>query len=127
MKKLFFHNLGLKLLSLILAAVLWFYLATENLDARDMVPVRLKFENLPSNLILSETSRDSVVVRINGQKDTISVLLASDFSCLLDLSKATAGRRNYSLDKDKVIHPLNVRVIKIIPDKVEVVLEEIGN
>ncbi|MBU0567067.1 hypothetical protein KKC52_03320 [bacterium] len=127
MKKLFFHNLGLKLLSLILAAVLWFYLATENLDARDMVPVRLKFENLPSNLILSETSRDSVVVRVKGQKDTILVLLASDFSYLLDLSKATAGRHNYSLDKDKVLHPLNVRVIKVIPDKVEVVLEEIGS
>lgn len=127
MKKIFLHNLGLKLLSLILALILWFYLATKNLDARDMVPVRLKFENLPSNLILSETSRDSVVVRVRGQKDTILVLLASDFSYVLDLSKATAGRRNYSLDKDKVLHPLNVRVIKVIPDKVEVVLEEIGN
>jgi len=127
MKKIFLHNLGLKLLSLILALILWFYLATENLDARDLVPVRLRFENLPSNLILSETSRDSVVVRVRGQKDTILALSASDFSLGLNLSRATAGRRNYSLDKDKVLHPLNVRVIKVIPDKVEVVLEEIGS
>lgn len=125
MKKLFFHNLGLKLLSLILAVVLWFYLATENLDTRDLLPVRLKFENLPSNLILSEASRDSVVVRIRGQKDAILALSASDFSCLLDLSKARAGRYNYSLDKNKFLYPLNVRVIKVIPNKVEIVLEEI--
>jgi hypothetical protein len=122
---MFTHNLGLKVLSLVLAAALWlFVVAEKETEIGAAVPVEVK--NLPRGLAIVNRTPSRVDVRLAGPRIALLKMRAVPPLLLLDLQGAREGITGFpGLEKDIPL-PAGVRVIRITPDTIEVRLAKAG-
>ena len=99
------RNLGLKLLSICIAALLWLVVAGERVVERVMrVPVEL--QNLPSDLEIVSNPPDTVEVRVRGPSGTLARMGPGEIAAVIDLRAARTGRRLFHLTPAMVNTPL---------------------
>lgn len=116
MKQLFTHNLGWKLLSLAIAAGLWFVVAREPELATSLsVPVQLK--NIPDDLDIGSTVPDRVHLEIRGPSGRLSRDNLSDIALILDLSDGRAGERTYTVQPRNFNLPSGITFYRAIPSQ----------
>ena len=85
-----FRHLGLKVLAIMLASVLWFTVAGEHVVERSL-RVPLAVRNLPPNLEIVGDLPEAVDVRVRGSAAQLSRLDAGDVVAMLDLATARTG------------------------------------
>ena len=90
-------NLGLKLLSLVVAAVLWFVVVNvENPETRKNFTVNVTFTNEASlaeqNLYYKVNGTGTVKVTLRGKSSIIEKLSTSDISAVAVLSRREEGK-----------------------------------
>ena len=85
-----FRHLGLKVLAITLASVLWFTVAGEHVVERSL-RVPLAVRNLPTHLEIVGDLPDSVDVRVRGSSAQLSRLDPGDVVAMLDLSSDRTG------------------------------------
>lgn len=120
-----FRNLGLKLLSICIAALLWLVVAGERVVERAL-RVPLEFQNLPAGLELVGDSPDTVDVRVRGSSGVLSRLTAGDTSAVLDLRTARPGPRLFHLTASQVNVPYGVEVVQVGPSTLRMEFETTG-
>jgi len=118
-----FRHFGLKVLSLLIALLLWMAVAGEETVERGL-RVPLELQQLPPNLELTGEVPTTVDVRLRGGSGALSRVGAGDVVAVLDLRSARPGRRVFSLTQDQVRVPFGVDVVQISPSAVAVVFEE---
>lgn len=119
MKKLISANLKLKLVAVVFATALWFFVAGQsNTEVGVLVPV--VYKGAPRDLVISNTPMDEVEVRVMGPKLFINNLSASQIIAELDLSGATVGVNSYRLKLSDITTPMGVEVLRVRPSSVEV-------
>jgi hypothetical protein len=116
------HNLGLKFLALALAVACWWFVAGEN-KVLMAFNVPLEIRDLPKGMTVTNKVERQVEVRLSGPSSLLTGLKPSEVSVAIDLSGARAGRQYVTLDERAVNVPTGVRVQRIYPSTVEVVLE----
>jgi YbbR domain-containing protein len=117
-----FRHLALKIVSLVLAAMLWIIIAGEETIERGMrVPLELR--QFPAELELQGEAPLLVDVRLRGASGTLSRLGAGDIAAVLDLHGARPGRRLYQLTPDQVRVPFGVEVVQVTPQTVPLAFE----
>ncbi|MFN2445371.1 MAG: YbbR-like domain-containing protein [Vicinamibacterales bacterium] len=109
-----FRNLWLKLISIVIAAMLWLVVAGDRIVER-IVRVPLEFQNLPSGLEIVTDIPDAIDVRLRGPSDTLAGITPVDAWTVLDLKTARRGRRLYNLTASQVNVPYGVEVVQINP------------
>ncbi|PYQ03618.1 MAG: hypothetical protein DMF83_20625 [Acidobacteria bacterium] len=115
-------NLPLKLVSLVLAVLLWFVIAGEKTSEMGLsVPVEL--QNFPKDLELTGDPVDTVEVRLRASPGIIQRLSPGDVSAHIDLVDAREGERIVHLTPDSVRVPFGVTVVKISPSIITLNLE----
>ncbi len=115
-------NLPLKLVSLVLAVLLWFVIAGEKTSEMGLsVPVEL--QNFPKDLELTGDPVDTVEVRLRASPGIIQRLTPGDVSAHIDLADAHEGERIVHLTPDSVRVPFGVTVVKISPSIITLNLE----
>jgi len=115
-------NLPLKLVSLVLAVLLWFVIAGEKTSEMGLsVPVEL--QNFPKDLELTGDPVDTVEVRLRASPGIIQRLTPGDVSAHIDLVDAHEGERIVHLTPDSVRVPFGVTVVKISPAIITLNLE----
>ncbi len=119
--KFFTTNIWLKLASLILAIILWFFVI---LSGRSQITldVPLVFLNLPSGLALVDYPK-TVTVSIQGQERLIKNLREDEISAVVDLGKARTGKSFYTLSKDNIKVPKMLIVTDIDPETISLKIE----
>jgi YbbR domain-containing protein len=117
-----FRHLGLKLLSLALAALIWLLVSGEQVVERTM-RIPLEFTNLPAELELVGAPPDLVDVRVRGSSGALSRVAAGELVAVLDLRAARAGQRLFHLTADDVRAPFGLQVVQISPSNVSVTFE----
>jgi YbbR domain-containing protein len=117
-----FRHLGLKVLSIVLATVLWLTVAGEHLVERGL-RVPLEFRNVPQSLEIVGTTPDTVDVRVRGSSAVLSRLGPGDVVAVLDLSAARPGSRIFALRPDEVRVPFGVDVSQVNPATLALDLE----
>ena len=117
-----FRHLGLKMLSLALATVLWMTVAGEHVVERGL-RVPLEFRNVPQSLEIVGTTPDNVNVRVRGSSAVLSRLQPGDIVAVLDLSTARAGSRIFTIRTDEVRAPFGVDVSQVLPATIPIELE----
>lgn len=117
-----FANLGLKVMSLIVALLLWLAVSGEETVERGL-RIPLELQQLPANLELSGDVPTTVDVRVRGGSGTLSRVLAGDVVAVLDLRSAQVGRRVFPLTSDQVRVPFGVDVVQITPSAVAMEFE----
>jgi YbbR domain-containing protein len=117
-----FRHLGLKVLSLALATVLWLTVAGEHVVERGL-RVPIEFRNVPQSLEIVGNTPDTMNVRVRGSSAVLSRLQPGDIVAVLDLSSARAGSRIFTVRTDQVRAPFGVEVSQVLPATIPLDLE----
>ena len=117
-----FRHLGLKVLSVALAVLLWMVVAGEETVERGL-RVPLELQQFPAGLELLGDVPTTVDVRVRGASGTLSRLSPGDVVAVLDLRGARAGERLFQLTPEQVRVPFGVEVVQVTPPTVAMVFE----
>ncbi len=102
-----FRNIGLKAISIALAASIWLLVSGEEIVERAL-RVPLEFTNVPPQLEIVGDPPDVVDVRIRGSSGTLSRIAAGELVAVLDLQTGRAGQRVFHLSPADVRSPFGV-------------------
>lgn len=124
MDRLFNNNTTLKLMSVLLAVILWFQVAGELPQTQRMVRgVRVNMRSLPENLAVADIEPETITVYVRGRGQGFYQLSKEDFEAQVDLSGAHAGRLSYVVDRVEV--PKGVTLADFQPGEVIVRTEPV--
>jgi YbbR domain-containing protein len=119
------RNLGLKLLSICIAALLWLVVAGERTVERVLrVPVEL--QNLPPELEIVSNPPDTVEVRVRGPSGTLARMGPGEIACVIDLRAARTGRRLFHLTPPMVTTPYGMESVQVSPATLTMEFETTG-
>jgi YbbR domain-containing protein len=118
-------NLGLKLVSLVLAFSLWYIVAGER-GTEIVLSIPLEFRNLPEGLEVIEESAQQVDVRLRGSSEFLRALSPQAIQAAMDLADAKPGHQTVYLTPSQVETPYGVRVIRVTPASVNLVIEALA-
>ncbi|MGD9903787.1 MAG: CdaR family protein [Vicinamibacterales bacterium] len=116
------RHVGLKLLSIAVAVLLWLVVAADPIVERSL-RVGLELQRTPDDLELVGPVPDAVAVRLRGPASRLSALAAGDLSVVVDLDGARPGRRLFTLTAGLVTTPFGVEVLQISPGTLTLVFE----
>src|SRR5689334_14720232 len=117
-----FRRLGLKVVSVVLAALIWLVVSGEQIVERGF-RIPLEFSNLPSGLELASDAPTVVDVRVKGSSGALGRLTPGELVAILDLRQARAGRRLFPLSGDEVRAPFGVEVVHVAPSSLAITFE----
>jgi YbbR domain-containing protein len=117
-----FRYLGLKVVAVCLAVMLWLTLAGEQLVERSL-RVPLELQNVADQLEIMSEQPSHVDVRVRGTSGALSRLQPGDVVAVLDLRAARPGHRLFHLNDGNVKTPFGVFVSQVMPATVPLELE----
>jgi YbbR domain-containing protein len=117
-----FGHVGLKLLSLGVALMLWMIVSGEEMVERG-VRVPLELQQFPGELELRDDAPSTVDVRLRGASGALSRVSPGDIVAVIDLRGVRPGRRLFHLTPDHVRSPFGVEVVQVTPSTVAMVFE----
>ena len=120
-----FRHLGLKVLALALATLLWLTVAGEHVVERS-IRVPLEFRNIPTQLEIVGDPPSTVDVRLRGSSALLSRLEPGEIVAVIDLTSARPGSRLFHLRNDEVRAPYGVEVAQVVPGTLAIDLEKSG-
>jgi len=120
-----FRHLGLKVVALALATLLWLTVAGEHVVER-IIRVPLEFRNIPAHLDVVGDPPSTVDVRLRGSSALLSRLQPGEVVAVLDLSNARPGSRLFHIRNDEVRSPYGVDVAQVVPGTLGIELEKVA-
>jgi YbbR domain-containing protein len=118
-----FRHLGLKIMAVALAMLLWLIVAGDHLVERSM-RVPLEFRNIPNALEIVGDPPTSVDVRLRGSSALLGRIEAREVVAVLELSSARPGSRMFHLRNDEVRAPYGVEVAQVVPGTIALEMEK---
>lgn len=118
-----FRHIGLKVLSIALAALLWLVVSGEQIVQREL-RIPLEFTNLPPQLEMVGSRLNVVDVRVRGSSGALSRIAAGELVAVLDLRTAREGPRLFPLTPADVRTPFGVEVVQVTPSTVSMTFEQ---
>lgn len=117
-----FRRIGLKVLSIALAVLMWLLVSGEQIAERAL-RIPLEFTNLPSRLELVGDTPTVVDVRVRGSSGALGRVTAGELVAVLDLRSARAGPRLFHLTGSEVRAPFGIEVVQVTPSNVSIAFE----
>ncbi len=121
-KRYVLHNLGLKVLSLLLAAGLWLAIARDPV-AEVAIRVPIEFLHVGDNIEISSEQIPEAQIRVRGPGRFIRQLRATDVHAELDLRDAKPGERTFDLTAEEIRRPQDVEVVQVVPSQVHLAFD----
>ncbi len=118
-----FRHLGLKLVAVLLAVLLWLTVGGEHVVERSL-RVPLEFRNLPPHLEIVGDPPASVDVRLRGSSALLSRIEPGEVVAGLDLALGRPGARLFHIRSDEVRAPFGVEVAQVVPGTISLELEK---
>jgi YbbR domain-containing protein len=117
------RHVGLKVLSIGLAMLLWLLVAGEQLVERAL-HIPLELTNVPPQLEIVDEPPTAVDVRVRGSSGALSRVSAGELVAVLDLGEARPGRRLFHMTPAQVRAPFGVDVVQVTPSNVSMRFEQ---
>ena len=117
-----FRKLGLKLLSIAIAVMLWLAVGGEQVVERTLRSP-LELQNIPESLEVVGDAPSTVDVRVRGASSTLGQLSSGDVVTVLDTTTAKPGRRLFHLTPEQVRVPFGVDVTFVGPATIPLLFE----
>ncbi len=116
------QNWVLKLLSLVFALILWFFVMGEQkLEVGYAVPLELK--NVPQGMMIANDVPSLIDVRISGPRTVLMNVKPSDISLSIDLKDLPAGVTTFKRLEERLNLPSALKVTRLSPSFVDVKLD----
>ena len=122
LRKYVLHNLGLKIVSLIAAVLLWFAVTREPV-AEVAITVPVEFHNSPEHLEISTESIPAVQVRVRGPVRELRELSPSEVHAVIDLEQTKPGERTYDLNPKRIHVPDGIEVVQAVPSQMRLTFD----
>jgi YbbR domain-containing protein len=117
-----FRNIVLKILALIFAIAMWFFVVGEKgSEVGFLIPLELK--DIPADLMITNEVNSHLDVRISGPKTLLSGLSPAEIGIAIDLSKSKAGDNVFPVFPKDVKAPRGLSVTRVNPTSINVTLE----
>lgn len=113
-QRVFIHNAGTKIISLLLAVGLWVAVARDPIAEVEMT-VPIEFQNIPDRLEIDSANSTQVQIRIRGPEREIHQLRAADVHAEINLATVQPGERTFDLSSRQIRVPQDLEVVQIIP------------
>lgn len=114
LRKLIVRNGGLKVLSLLLATLLWYLAAgQEKMESSFIVPV--EFTNVPDTVALEGNSLEFIHVRMRGSRSAIQELSPEQIRASVDLRNIRPGDHILTIDNRNIHIPKGVELVSVSP------------
>ena len=120
--KLITRNLWLKVTSLVLAVMLWFFVVSKGRSVVVM-DVPIGFKDIPANLEVVDSPK-TIGVTIEGQERLLKKLRQEDIRAIIDLSNVKKGKTFLSVAPDNITVPRTLTVNEISPQTINLMIEE---
>lgn len=120
-----FANLPLKIISLLVAVVLWLAVSGQSQVERN-IRVPLEYQNVPPGMEIVGDPPGSVDVRLRGSSGNLARVVQGDVVAALDLTNARPGTRIFNLHASEVRVPFGVQVVQVTPPTVSLDFEFSG-
>lgn len=118
------NNWGLKLLSLLFATFLWYFVVGEDkVDFTVFVPIEIV--NLPRDLVITNEYKKQLDVTIRGPRVLTRGLDNQHITRSIDLSKATPGKLVFANKDDSISFPRGIKVLRIQPKNFTLLLDQL--
>lgn len=125
MEKLFERDSTVKLVSVLLALILWLQVSREVPEIqKSIAAVPVQVRDLPPGLEAVELSPAAVTVVVRGRGKLLGTLSKDDFVAQVDLGVARPGRVAYRVDRVTV--PKGVTLVGFSPEEVFVTIEAVA-
>lgn len=119
------NDLTVRLVSLLLAGILWLQVAREIPQTQRAIPgVPVQVRDLPGDIESVGMDPPTITVFVRGGGNRFEGLTRKDFVALISLADARPGRVVYSIDRVTV--PKGVTLVGYTPEQVTVSLEAVG-
>jgi len=118
-----FNNLGLKIVSLLIAVGLWLAISTEP-PSETALNVAIVFRNMPDELEISSEQVPSAQIRVRGPERAVARLQTSDVRAEIDLTGVKVGERTFDLTANQVSLPHGLRPVQIVPSQIHLVFDK---
>jgi YbbR domain-containing protein len=122
--KIITKNPTLKIISLILAVILWVFVKSKSGGEVGLV-VPLEFYRVPSNAIVTQVTEEVINVRLNGSFLQLERLPAREIRARIDLSRARPGTNSFDILPHNFNIPQGLKVTQISPSSVKVELDRV--
>ena len=117
-------NWVLKLLSLLFAMFLWYFVVGE--DKVDMtVTIPVEIINLPRELVISNQFKKQLEVTVSGQRSLIRGMGSQHISRTIDLSKASPGTVVIQNHPDSISLPRGLSILRVQPPTITLLLDRL--
>ncbi len=121
-KEFFSKNIWLKLMSLLVAIALWFFVIISS-QTQTIIEVPIIFVNMPQGLQVI-VAPDTVSVGLEGYKRVVEGVDKDDVTVELNMSDAKRGRNIFPLSEKNVKLPGSLTVNSIFPQTISLMLQE---
>jgi len=115
---LLLHNAGVKLLSLLIAVGLWFFVNVGERDAEISVQVPVELRNIPPSVMLVSPRVDFIDLVVRGPRTLLNRIDSERLSMMLDLHGVRPGPAVFRIVGDAMDLPRGVTVVRLTPSEV---------
>ena len=116
----------LKVISLILAIILWLFVKSERSGEVGLV-TPLELYGLPSYLMVTHMTVDTINVRIDGPLSQLEKLVTREIRARVDLSHVTPGANYFDILPEDLTIPQGFTVSQISPSSVTIEIDRVGS
>jgi YbbR domain-containing protein len=118
-----FHNIGLKITSLLIATGLWLAVSSEP-PSETAVNVSIVFRNMPGDLEISSESIPSAQIRVRGPERSVRRLQPADVHAEIDLTGMKPGERTFDLTANQISLPDKLQPVEIVPSQLHLIFDK---
>ncbi len=117
-------NLGWKLLSLVMAVILWALVSSEP-ELSTFTTVQLEYKNLPEDLEIASEPVSRVSLELRGSSAVLSALndAGAHPAVILDMSNVLPGERTFTVNDRNVKLQRGVSLVRAQPSQVRFIFE----
>ena len=117
-KAFLLHNIGWKVVSLVVAAVIWAIVSNEP-ELGTVATVRLEYKNLPDDLEISSEPVSTVALELRGPSGELRDPAVGGIrpEVILDMSSVQPGERTFAIGSGNVKLGRGVRLVRAIPSE----------
>ena len=118
------NNLGLKVLSVILALFLWAVVVGEQ-KVEVTINVPLEIGDGPHNMVVVNDPADTLEIHVRGPKTLVSTLTPAEIAVEGLPKNFVEGENLITIRPDMIQVPRGIEVVEVVPHRVRVVMEAV--
>jgi hypothetical protein len=124
LKKYILENWKLKLLSVVLAVMLWFVVFLIG-ETKKEIRVPVSVANLKRGFIVTKMDMTKVDITLNGRVSVLKDIKESDISVILNVSNAQEGENIFNISENNIEIPRGVQIGDVRPSSIRMDVDRI--